>query len=115
MLRTTRLLLSFFLVVAFAGATPSLAADPSIVGSWKVTEAKGPGAKDNTGQTYTFEADGNMNISRYTKGKYTFDGKVVTIMFGTIKFVADVTFPAADTMIYKLRNSGGQEFTMKKE
>lgn len=110
-----RLSLVVALFAFIAAPLPATAADESIVGSWKVVEAKGPDAKANKGQTYTFEKDGNMNVSRYTKGKYTFDGKVVTIMFGTIKMLADVSFPSKDMMVYKLRNSGGQEFTMKKQ
>jgi hypothetical protein len=93
----------------------AVAGDPSIVGVWKIVEAKGSMAKTNKGQIYTFEKDGKMNISKITKATYTFDGKVVTINFTkTMKFVADITFNGDDEMIYKLRNSN-QVFTMKRQ
>ena len=109
-----RLTAVLFVVVAWI-ASPALAADPSIVGTWKVVEAKGSMAKSNKGQTYTFNKDGTMNISRITKAKYTFDGKVVTLQFTkTMKMQADVAFKGKDDMVYKLRNSD-QVFMMKRQ
>ena len=94
---------------------PAFAESPSIVGSWKIVEAKGSMAGSNKGQTYNFNKDGTMNISRITKAKYTFDGKVVTLMFSkTMQMKADVSFKGKDELVYKLRNSD-KVFTMKRK
>ena len=94
---------------------PALADTPSIVGSWKIIEAKGSMSKSNKGQTYNFNTDGTMNISNITKAKYTFDGKVVTLMFSkTMHMQADITFKGKNVLVYKLRNSN-QVFTMKRK
>lgn len=85
-----------------------------IVGSWKVTKAEGSMASSNKGQTYTFNSDGSMNVSRVTKGTYKVEGDTVRLTFGAIKMAADISFPQDDTMIYKLRNSD-QVFTMEKQ
>lgn len=101
------------LVVSVGG--PALAETPSIVGSWKIVEAKGSMSKSNKGQTYNFNKDGTMNISRITKAKYTFDGKVVTLMFSkTMQMKADITFKGRNELVYKLHNSD-QVFTMKRK
>lgn len=93
---------------------PALAESPSIVGSWKIIKAQGSMANSNKGQTYNFKKDGTMNISRITKAKYAFDGKVVTLMFSkTLQMKADVTFSGKNELVYKLRNSD-QIFTMKR-
>ncbi len=101
------------IVVSVAG--PALAQTPSVVGSWKIVEAKGSMANTNKGQIYNFKPDGTMNISRITKAKYTFDGKVITLMFSkTMQMKADVTFTGRNQMVYRLRNSN-QVFTMKRK
>lgn len=110
--RSIAVLIAVFLVSVTG---PALADSPSIVGSWKVTEAKGSMAKTNKGQTYNFNKDGTMNISKVTKAKYAFDGKVVTLMFSkTMQMKADVTFSGKNELVYKLRNSD-QVFTMKRK
>lgn len=109
-------LVAFLIAALFISVTgPVLAETPSIVGSWKIIEAKGSMSKSNKGQTYNFNKDGTMNISRITKAKYTFDGKVVTLMFSkTMQMMADITFEGRNKLIYKLRNSD-QIFTMKRK
>jgi len=101
------------IVVSVTG--PALAQTPSVVGSWKIVEAKGSMANTNKGQTYNFKADGTMNISNITKAKYTFDGKVITLIFSkTLQMKADVTFTNNRVMVYRLRNSD-QVFTMRRK
>lgn len=107
---------AILVVAIFVSATgPALAQAQSIVGSWKIVEAKGSMSNSNKGQTYNFKKDGTMNISRITKAKYAFDGKVVTLMFSeTMQMKADVTFKGKNEMVYRLRNSD-QVFTMKRQ
>ena len=104
------------LALSTVSLSPAALADNAakIVGSWKVVKAEGSMASSNKGQTYTFNKDGSMNISRITKGTYTVEGEMVRLTFGTIKMAADISFPSEKTMVYRLQNSD-QVFTMEKQ
>ncbi len=109
--RTVVILMAVFLA-GLAG--PALAEAPSIVGSWRIVEARGSMSRSNKGHIYNFNKDGTMNISNITKAKYTFDGKVVTLVFSkTMQMKADITFKGRNELIYSLRNSD-QVFTMRR-
>ena len=98
-------------------AAPAFASAEKLVGVWKVVDAKGPESKSNKGLTYTFNKDGTMKVS-YNPAKWQLSGAELSFLFGpkgNIVIKSDVEWPAKDTMIIKVRNSGGQVMTLKRQ
>lgn len=105
------------LALIMMGAPPAYADSSKLIGVWKVVDAKGPESKSNKGLTYTFNKDGTMKVS-YNPAKWKLAGKELSFLFGktgNIVIKSDVEWPAKDTMVVKVRNSGGQIMTMKRQ
>lgn len=105
------------IALIMAGAPPAFADAAKLVGVWKVVDAKGPESKSNKGLTYTFNKDGSMKVSS-NPAKWKLVGKELSFLFGktgNIVIKSDVAWPAKDTMVVTVRNSGGQIMTMKRQ
>jgi hypothetical protein len=109
--------LALIVVTVLLGMSPALASPEKLVGSWKVVDAKGPYAKGNKKQTYTFNKDGTMKIS-WNRGKWKLAGSELSFIYGAkgnVVIKSDVEFKGDDMLIIKIRNSDGQVLTLKKK
>ena len=105
------------MVAILIGAAPAFADADKLVGVWKVIDAKGPYAKGNKKQTYTFNKDGTMKIS-WNRGKWKLAGKELSFIYGAkgnVVIKSDIEFKGDDMLIIKIRNSNGQVLTLKKK
>jgi hypothetical protein len=87
--------------------------DEPFVGTWEVVEVRGEDI-GNTGNIYTFEADGNMSIgsgSFVNEGTWSMAGDTVVAMFGSVEMPALVSFEG-DNLVYEIVN-GTQIFVME--
>lgn len=121
MIHLSRRLMTVSLVAAFAAvfltaggpARPAFASAEKLVGVWKVADAKGPYAKTNKRQTYTFNKDGTMKVS-WNKGKWKLMDKELHFIYGKVVLKSDIEWKDDDTVIVKIRNSDGQVLTLKR-
>jgi hypothetical protein len=89
--------------------------DEPFVGTWEVVAVIEGEDIGNTGNIYTFEADGSMSIgsgSFVNEGSWTLAGDTLVTAFGTVEMPALISFDG-DDLIFRIVN-GDQVFQMER-
>jgi len=95
------------------GAPKQTAMAKGIVGSWKVAEAAGPGAKGNMGVTYKFDKDGKVLLGGFNKCTYTHTAPDLAIKCGTVVIKFKTELKDGDKTLV-LKNTAKQILTLKR-